>query len=95
MDQETKELPDDPAHHAPVGVDDQTVTAVGKITEALETCEIVEDYDDGYWSVFRAIELRARDQLMDGRRHVYEARMKQRERSVGRLGHEATPDELA
>lgn len=144
-----KELPM-PSHHAPEGVDDQTVTAVGKITEALETCErarghlyafhqltgsadiklgealrelrdaghaelaermetdllgrnvlagrwtfqIVEDYDDNYWSVFRAFEKETRDQLMEGRRHVYEARLKQEERTVGRPGHEATPEEL-
>lgn len=137
-------------HQAPPGVDDKTVEAVGKITEALETCErarghlyafhqltgsadiklgdalgdlreaghteladrierellgrnvlpgrwtfqIVEEYDDDYWSLFRSFEREAREQLLGGRRHVFEARLKQRERTIGLPGHEATPDEL-
>jgi hypothetical protein len=40
------------------------------------TFEIVEDYDDGYWSVFREYENKARQTLAGGRRHLYEARMK-------------------
>jgi hypothetical protein len=140
----------DSAHRRPDGVTDQTVSAVGKITEALETCDrarghlysfhqltgsadlklgeavrelraaghseladaierdlvgrnviagrwtfqIVEDYDDNYWSVFREYERRAREELAGGRRHLYEAEMKEDRRSPGRSGHEATPDEL-
>lgn len=127
----------DREHVRPDGLDDTTVEALGKISEALETVErgrghlysfhqlagsadltlqegvallrkaghtaladdieanlvgrnvlpgrwtfqVVEEYDDGYWSVFRAYEQRARDELAEGRRHVYEAEMKDRERS--------------
>src|SRR5687768_5509813 len=130
------ELPD-PEHHAPEQTSDATVDALGKLSEALETCErarghlysfhhltgsadlqlgeavealraaghtavadaldadlvgrnvipgcwtfqIVEDYDDNYWSVFRRMEHAAREELAGGRRHLYEARMKERERS--------------
>ena len=55
------------------------------------TFQIVEDYDASYWSVFRAFDERARDELADGDRHVLEARMKQRERSAGHPAHEAGP----
>jgi hypothetical protein len=55
------------------------------------TFQVVEDYDDTYWSVFRAFEERARTELADGDRHVYEGRMKQRERTKGRPHHEAGP----
>ena len=55
------------------------------------TFQIVEDYDANYWSVFRAFDERARTELADGDRHVYEARMKQRERSAGHPAHEAGP----
>ena len=55
------------------------------------TFQVVEDYDANYWSVFRAFDQRARDELSDGDRHVYEARMKQRERTKGHPGHEAGP----
>ena len=142
----TDELPS-PQHHAPEGVSDATVEAVGKLTEALETADrarghlysfhqltgsadielgeavtalrdaghsavadrleqelvgrnviagrwtfqIVEDYDDGYWSLFRELERAAREQLADGRRHLYEARLKQDERTAGLDGHQAGP----
>ncbi|MBB3085194.1 hypothetical protein [Geodermatophilus sabuli] len=55
------------------------------------TFQIVEDYDANYWSVFRDFDERARAELADGDRHVYEARMKQRERTRGRPHHEAGP----
>jgi hypothetical protein len=55
------------------------------------TFQIVEDYDATYWSVFRAFDERARNELSDGDRHVYEARMKQRERTQGHPHHEAGP----
>jgi hypothetical protein len=144
------DLPD-PDHRTPEGVDDATVGALGKLSEALETCErarghlysfhqltgsadielgeavkalraaghtafadkldvelvgrnvlagrwtfqIVEDYDDTYWSVFRSLEQEARDELADGRRHLYEARLKQAERTIGRRHHEATPGDVS
>ena len=55
------------------------------------TFQVVEDFDAGYWSAFRAAEARARDELADGDRHVLEARMKQRERTAGHPRHEAGP----
>ena len=140
------DLPDSD-HRTPAGVDDATVEALGKLSEALETCDrarghlysfhqltgsadiqlgeavtslreaghhqlagrleselvgrnviagrwtfqIVEDYDDTYWSVFRQLEKTARDELAEGRRHLYEARLKQDERTAGAPHHEATP----
>ena len=146
MSERTTDLPD-PDHSTPRDVGDATVDALGKLSEALETCEVarghlygfhqltgsadiklgeavaalrqaghasladridrelvgrnvlagrwtfqvVEDYDDNYWSLFRELERLARTELAAGRRHLYEARMKQRERTVGLPGHEATP----
>ncbi len=132
----------------PAGVDDGTVAAVGKLSEALEmieqlrgqlyglhrltgsadlalgdacellskagheelakrleqelvgrnvlagrwTFQVVEEFDDGYYADFKRLEQLVRDELMQGRRHVYEAEMKADRRSAGRPGHEATPD---
>jgi len=45
------------------------------------TFQIVEEFDDGYWSVFRAYEEAVRNALTDGRRHMYEADMKERRRT--------------
>lgn len=139
-----------PDHRRPDGTSDETVAALGKLSEALEaveearghlyafhrrsgtadlmlgdaitllceaghddladdielevlgrnvlvgrwTFQIVEDYDDGYYATFRSWEQRAREQLVDGRRHLYEAEMKEDRRTHGRAGHEATPDEV-
>jgi hypothetical protein len=138
----------DAGHRRPEGLDDGTVAALGKLSEALEcvervrghlyslhqlighadlmldeagrmfreaghpdvaqrieqdligrnviagrwTFQIVEDFDDGYYSVFRGVERDARDRLAGGRRHLFEAEMKERRRTHGRPGHEARPD---
>lgn len=55
------------------------------------TFQMVEEFDDGYYATFQEIERAARDALVDGRRHIHEAEMKQARRSTGRPGHEATP----
>ena len=57
------------------------------------TFQIVEEYDDTYWTPFRELEREARDQLVDGKRHLYEAEMKERERSAGDPHHTAAPDD--
>jgi hypothetical protein len=135
----------DSEHRRPEGLDDVTVEALGKLSEALETVErvrghlyslhqlvgeadfkldeavslfmqggqtriaeriereligrnvvpghwtfqLVEEFDDGYWAEFRAVEKAARDELACGRRHLYEAQLKERRRTHGREGHEA------
>jgi hypothetical protein len=58
------------------------------------TFQVVEEFDDGYYATFRSVEKRIRDETMQGRRHVLEAEMKERRRTHGRPGHEATPDEV-
>jgi len=57
------------------------------------TFQVVEDYDDSYWQVFRHWERTVRDELLAGRRHVHEAAMKERNRTRGLAGHEARPPE--
>jgi hypothetical protein len=140
----------DAAHRRPEGLDDATVEALGKLSEALETAEdarghlyafhrltgsadlalgeavemlreaghdelaeridtelvgrnvipghwtfqIVEGYDDTYYTVFKDFEKLARDRLADGKRHLYEAEMKEDRRTHGRPGHEARPTDL-
>jgi hypothetical protein len=138
----------DEAHRIPDGLDERTVEAVGKLTEALETTErarghlysfhqltgkadfeigdavdllreaghteladmletdlvgrnvlfgrwtfqVVEDYDDSYWSALRDAERRVRDELTDGKRHLFEASLKERRRTHGHPDHRARPD---
>lgn len=47
------------------------------------TFEIVEAFDDTYFAVATELERAIREELMDSRRHVHEARMKARRRSTG------------
>ncbi|GAB2941642.1 hypothetical protein ACFMQL_36140 [Nonomuraea fastidiosa] len=47
------------------------------------TFQVVETYDDYYYAVFRDIEKQVRDRLTGGRRHVYEAELKQRSQAAG------------
>lgn len=136
-----------PEHRRPDGVSDETVAALGKLSEALETVEaarghlyafhrlcgtadltlgeavgqlrdaghpelaeqldavlvgrnivdgrwsfqLVEEYDDTYYSLFKALEQQAREDLVEGRRHLFEAEMKEDRRTPGTRHHEATP----
>jgi len=61
------------------------------VVEGRWTFQIVEEYDDTYWSLFRELERQARDSLTDGRRHLHEARMKEERRTHGHPGHTASP----
>jgi hypothetical protein len=137
----------DPEHQRPPGVTDETVRALGKLSEALEavedargrlysfhrltgtadlalgeavdllreaghpeiadeierdivgrnviegrwTFQIVEDYDANYYQAFKAAEARARERLVDGRRHLFEAEMKEDRRTKGLRHHESRP----
>lgn len=55
------------------------------------TFQIVEEYDDGYFATFKGLEKEARDDLVGGRRHLFEAEMKEDRRTHGRVHHEAVP----
>jgi hypothetical protein len=55
------------------------------------TFQVVEDYDDHYWATFRETERRVRELLADGRRHLFEAGMKEERRTHGHPDHDARP----
>jgi nucleotide-binding universal stress UspA family protein len=140
-------MPPDDEHQRPAGLDDATVSALGKLSEALEviehargylygfhrltgtadltlgeavqelrdaghteladriekellgrnviegrwTYQIMEEYDDGYYRTFKDLEHQAREQLAEGKRHLFEAEMKEDRRTHGQPGHEALP----
>ncbi len=62
------------------------------VLEGRWTFQVVEEYDDGYYATFRRLEREAREALAGGRRHLYEAEMKDERRSHGRPGHEPAPE---
>jgi hypothetical protein len=61
------------------------------ILEGRWTFQIVEEFDDGYWALFRELEAAARDDLTAGRRHLREAGMKEDHRTHGEPDHSALP----
>ena len=72
--------------------DDIDRRVIGRnVLEGRWTFQIVEEYDDGYYATVKASEQAARDELVAGRRHVYEAEMKERNRTHGSRHHEARP----
>lgn len=58
------------------------------------TFQVVEDYDDGYYALAKELERTARDELVQGRRHLSEAGMKEDRRTQDQRHHEATPSDL-
>jgi hypothetical protein len=137
----------DDEHRRPPGVSDETVEALGKVSEALEwlerargrlydfhqmvghldfqmgdavellrkaghteeaerldrdvvgrnvldgrwTFQIIEEFDDLYYEPIRAVERDLRDALVAGKRHLFEAELKEKRRSNGHAGHEHRP----
>lgn len=56
--------------------------------------QMVEEFDDGFYARTKGLHQRVIDELMAGRRHVFEAEMKELRRTRGREGHEATPSDV-
>ena len=57
------------------------------VIEGRWSFQLVEEYDDGYYAVFQALERSARDTLACGRRHLFEAEMKEHRRTHRRRHH--------
>jgi len=80
------------AGHADLAERAETEVIGRNVIDGRWTFQIVEEYDDGYHAEFVALERDAREQLADGRRHLFEAEMKEARRSRGHTGHEARPN---
>ncbi|MFE2263074.1 hypothetical protein [Streptomyces griseosporeus] len=55
------------------------------------TFQIVERYDDTYYRPFRELEAACTQELAQGRRHLYEAELKEARRTPGHPAHVAGP----
>lgn len=53
--------------------------------------QMVELFDDGFYARVKGLHQQALDELVEGRRHIFEAEMKELRRTPGREGHEARP----
>ena len=82
------------AGHVELGDDIERQIVGRNIISGRWSFQVVEDYDDGYYAEFKAAEKRARDELLGGKRHVYEAEMKEDRRTHGQEHHEARPERM-
>lgn len=55
------------------------------------TFQIIEAYNAAYYRPFADVERQVREELADGRAHLYEAEMKETRRTHGHPGHTAQP----
>lgn len=79
------------AGHAGIAARLETEMVGRNVLEGRWTFQVVEEFDDTYWSVLRDHDRAVRDELMGGRRHVYEAEMKEARRTKGLAAHTAVP----
>lgn len=80
------------AGHADIA-DELEHEIVGRnVIDGRWTFQIVEEYDANYYQPFKDLEGRARDSLAEGKRHLYEAEMKEQRRTHGALHHQAHPE---
>ena len=62
------------------------------VIEGRWTFQVVEDYDANYYQPFVDAERDARMMLVGGRRHLFEAEMKEQRRTAGARHHESRPN---
>jgi hypothetical protein len=80
------------AGHADIAEELERDIVGRNVIEGRWTFQIVEDYDANYYQPFKDAEQKARTKLVEGKRHLYEAEMKERRRTRGARHHEAGPD---
>ena len=61
------------------------------VIPGMWTFQVVEAYDDTYWTAFRDMERSVRATLVQDRRHLHEANMKEERRTHGHPDHTAHP----
>ncbi len=61
------------------------------VIEGRWTFQIMEEYDDTYWSAVREAERSVREELTGGRRHLAEAALKEERRTHGHPHHTREP----
>ena len=59
------------------------------VIEGHWTFQIVDEYDEIYYQPFKELERTAREKLAEGRKHLFEAEMKEDRRTAGLRHHEA------
>src|SRR3954471_3386983 len=70
------------------------VEVIGRnVLDGRWTFQIVEEFDEGYYGIAVEADRQVRDELVGGKRHVFEAELKERRRSASRPGHEFRPPE--
>jgi hypothetical protein len=81
---------------APELADEIRREVIGRnVIDGRWTFQLVEEFDEVYFEAAKSAERRVRDTLMDGRRHVLEAELKDRRRTPGLAAHASRPPHRA
>ncbi|MFI0241139.1 hypothetical protein [Streptomyces sp. NPDC016845] len=62
------------------------------VLEGRWTFQVVEEYDTCFYTPYKDTERQVRDDLAQGRTHLYESEMKEARRTKGHPDHTARPD---
>lgn len=84
------DLLDDAGHDA-LATHVRTEVVGRNVLDGRWTFQIVEEFDELYYEPVRAAERCVRDELLAGRRHVFESELKDERRTAGHPGHERRP----
>lgn len=57
------------------------------------TFQVLEEFEETYYQPIKVAEEGVRNELLAGKKHVYESEMKERNRTIGKPGHEARPSQ--
>jgi hypothetical protein len=77
--------------HADTADELETELIGRNVLDGRWTFQVVEEFERTYYDVVRSTVLALEARLMEGHRHVHEARLKARRRTAGVRGHEAAP----
>lgn len=55
------------------------------------TFQIVDEFDEGYYTAVKDADKKVRDELLEGKKHIYESELKEKTRTHGEPGHESRP----
>jgi hypothetical protein len=76
--------------------DRMTTILVGRnVIDGRWTFQIIDEFNDLYYSVAQAVVQELENEHLDGERHAFERRLKLRRRTPGQPGHEMEPSSVA
>lgn len=68
-----------------------TEVAGRNVLDGRWTFQIMDEFDELYYQTVKSAEKSVRDELLEGKKHVFESELKEKTRTHGRPGHASRP----